>query len=147
LQKRLPDYAVPAEFVVLEALPVTPSGKVDRRALPVPDIGRMADTNGYVAPRTPIEERLAAIWRQLLDIPQVGIHANFFELGGHSLHATQLMARVRAAFGVELPMRSVFESPTVAGLALAITERLTEGAGAADIACLLPSEDPDHTPG
>jgi acyl carrier protein len=105
---------VPAAFVVLEALPLTPSGKIDRRALPAPV--PIESTQGYVAPRSPMEAKLVSIWSELLGVKRVGLHDNFFELGGHSLLATQLTSRIRDAFAVELPLRHLFESPTVAQL-------------------------------
>jgi len=117
LQEKLPDYMVPAAFVLMDALPLTPNGKVDRRALPAPKWSRDVLESEYVAPRTPVEEVLAGIWAQVLAVEQVGVHDNFFELGGHSLLATQLVSRIRRAFEIELPLRSVFESPTVATLA------------------------------
>jgi amino acid adenylation domain-containing protein/non-ribosomal peptide synthase protein (TIGR01720 family) len=115
LKEKLPDYMIPSAFLTLEALPLTPSGKVNRRALPVPDQTQPAAN--YVAPRAPNEELLANLWAQLLHVERVSRHDNFFELGGHSLLATQLMSRVRNTFQVELPVRALFESPTVAGLA------------------------------
>ena len=117
LQERLPDYMVPSAFVVIDALPLTPNGKVDRLALPAPQWSRQQLASEYVAPRTPVEEVLAGIWSQVLRIEKVGVHDNFFDLGGHSLLATQLVSRVREAFEIELPLRNVFESPTVATLA------------------------------
>jgi amino acid adenylation domain-containing protein len=115
LEQKLPDYMVPAAFVVLETLPLTPSGKIDRRALPAPV--PVESTQGYVAPRSPMEAKLVSIWSELLGVKRVGIHDNFFELGGHSLLATQLTSRIRDAFAVELPLRNLFESPTIAQLA------------------------------
>ena len=124
LQDRLPDYMVPSAFVLIDELPLMPNGKVDRRALPAPEWSRQQLEGKYVAPRTPVEEVLAGIWARVLGInqvgdlhPGVGVHDNFFELGGHSLLATQLVSRVREAFEIELPLRNVFESPTVAALA------------------------------
>jgi amino acid adenylation domain-containing protein len=117
LQGKLPEPMVPAAFVVLEALPLTPHGKLDRRALPAPDWTRQTTTNTYVAPRTPTEERLAHLWAQLLRCERVGIHDNFFELGGHSLLATQLIARVFETFHCSVPLRALFEAPTLAGFA------------------------------
>ncbi|ACB75250.1 non-ribosomal peptide synthetase [Opitutus terrae] len=116
----LPDYMVPSAFVPLPALPLTSNGKVDRRALPEPAAlgdGAAAD---YVAPRTPTEENVAAMFAEVLRQERVGANGHFFELGGHSLLATQLMSRVRERFGLELPLRHVFESPTVAALAAVI---------------------------
>jgi len=122
LRGRLPEYMIPSAFVVLESLPLTPSGKVDRRALPAPDGARPELEAVYVAPRTPMEELLANIWAQVLGIGRVGVHDNFFELGGHSLLATQLISRLHEAFQVELPLRDLFESPTVAALAECVEE-------------------------
>jgi amino acid adenylation domain-containing protein len=120
LREVLPDYMVPATFVVLPALPLTGSGKIDHRALPEPDWGA-APGQAAVAPRTPVESRLAAMFSELLALPApVGVSDNFFALGGHSLTATRLMAQVRAAYGVDLPVRTFFSDPTVAGLAAAL---------------------------
>ncbi|QSQ18814.1 non-ribosomal peptide synthase/polyketide synthase [Pyxidicoccus parkwayensis] len=115
LQKQLPEYMVPSAFVLLEALPLTPNGKLDRKALPIPDSG--ATTEGFVAPRTPTEKGVADLMTSLLHVKRVGVDDSFFSLGGHSLLATQLVSRIRAAFRVELPLRAVFEAPTVAALA------------------------------
>ena len=117
LKTKLPEYMVPAVFVRLDALPLMPNGKIDRRALPAPDRLRPELEKAFAPPRGPTEELLAEIWAQLLDIERVGIHDNFFDLGGHSLLATQLMSRVRESFQVEIPLRRLFEGPTVAGLA------------------------------
>ena len=116
LRASLPDYMVPSAFVVLEALPLTANGKIDRKALPAPEPSG-TDEAKYVAPRTPIEKTLAGIWTELLELAQVSINDNFFELGGHSLLAMQLISRIREAFGVDVSLRSLFESPTVALLA------------------------------
>jgi amino acid adenylation domain-containing protein len=114
LASRLPSAMIPSAFVVLDALPLTPNGKVDLRALPEPE---WAESAGSTSPRTPTEELLAAIWSEVLGRPPVGIHDGFFDLGGHSLLATQVVSRVRRTFGVELPLRALFEAPTVAGFA------------------------------
>jgi amino acid adenylation domain-containing protein len=121
LKERLPDYMVPSAFVVLEAFPVTPSGKVDRRALPVPEI-RPADLPTFVAPRTPIEEMLANIWANILRVDEVGIHDNFFTLGGDSLLAVQIIGQMRERLEVELSFSRLLEFPTVAGLAHIVEE-------------------------
>jgi amino acid adenylation domain-containing protein len=120
LKTKLPEYMVPAAFVPLEALPLMPNGKVDRQALPVAGRTRPELEKGFVAPRTPVEELLSDIWAQVLGIERVGVHDNFFELGGHSLLATQAVSRMREAFTMEIPLRRLFEVPTVAGLAESI---------------------------
>ncbi|MEG5031612.1 amino acid adenylation domain-containing protein [Microcoleus sp. AT3-D2] len=125
LAEKLPEYMVPSAFVVLESLPVTANGKVDRLALPAPEPIKLEWAGSYVAPHTSIEEVLVKIWAEVLGIKRVGIRDNFFELGGHSLLATQLVSRVRDAFGVELPLRRVFEAPTIAELSK-IVESLKE---------------------
>ncbi len=127
LRRSLPEHMVPAAFVGLESLPLTASGKLDRRALPAPDYGSAAER--YVAPRTPAEEVLAGIWAETLRLERVGAHDSFFELGGHSLLATRVMSRVRDVFGVELPLRALFEAPTVAGLAGRVEAARHAGAG------------------
>ncbi|HEY2739970.1 MAG TPA: amino acid adenylation domain-containing protein, partial [Thermoanaerobaculia bacterium] len=123
LRDRLPDYMVPAAFVPVESFPLTPSGKVDRRALalscPEP---REAASAGVAAPLTPAEELLAGIWSEVLGVERVGLHESFFALGGHSLLATQVMSRIRGVFGTDLPVRQLFESPTIAELARAVQQ-------------------------
>jgi amino acid adenylation domain-containing protein len=126
LQSTLPDYMVPSVFVVLKQLPLTPNGKVDRQALPTPDQTNCESIKPYVAPRSAIEEQLVEIWVQLLGEEQIGIHDNFFELGGHSLLATQLISRLREAFQIELPLRYLFEAPTIAEFALKLTQQQAE---------------------
>ena len=117
LQRRLPEHMVPSSIVLLDALPRTPNGKVDRRALPEPDTVHGAAAVASLPPRTATERRLAAIWTEVLNIDRVGISSNFFELGGHSLLATQLVSRIRVEFSCELPVRAIFEAPTIAALA------------------------------
>jgi len=138
LKEKLPDYMVPSGFITLDALPLLPSGKVDRRALPAPDQGRPDLEVEFVAPRTPAEEVLAGLWADVLGVERVGIHDDFFELGGHSLLATQLVSRVRDAFRVELPLRALFAEPTVAGLAASV-ELAGSGAAAAPAPPITPA--------
>jgi amino acid adenylation domain-containing protein len=121
LEQNLPEYMIPSAFMVLEALPLTSSGKVNRRALPKPDWGKPRAEGSSVS-RSPIEQKLATIWAELLGLKSVGIHDNFFQLGGHSLLATQLTSRIRDVFGVELPLRNVFESPALAQIAQIIED-------------------------
>ena len=117
LQTRLPDYMLPSAFVQLETLPLTLNGKIDRRALPLLDGVHLKREGVNIAPRSPIEEILTAIWADVLRLEQVGIYDNFFDLGGHSLLATQVIARMRETLQMELPLRVLFEAPTVASLA------------------------------
>jgi acyl carrier protein len=128
LRVSLPEYMVPAHFLTLDALPRTPNGKVDRRALPPPDNSGPDFPAAFVAPRNPVEEVLAGIWADVLRLEQVGVRDNFFDLGGHSLLATQLMSRLRDALQVELPLRTLFEAPTVAGLAALTLQNPDRGA-------------------
>ncbi|HEX2189470.1 MAG TPA: amino acid adenylation domain-containing protein, partial [Longimicrobiaceae bacterium] len=125
LRRSLPEYMVPAAYVVLEALPLTPNGKLDRKALPAPEYA--ADADRYVAPRTPVEDVLAGIWAEVLRLERVGVEESFFDLGGHSLLATRVVSRVRAVFAIELPLRALFEGPTVAELAGRVEEMRRAG--------------------
>ncbi|MBC7574446.1 MAG: amino acid adenylation domain-containing protein, partial [Herminiimonas sp.] len=128
LLQSLPEYMVPAHFVQLDAFPLTSNGKVDRKALPAPDMA--ANAAAYVAPRTAEEITTAAIWADVLQLEQVGVHDNFFELGGHSLLATQVVSRLRAAFGTDIPLRALFEAPTVELLARRVGEEKANAAPA-----------------
>jgi amino acid adenylation domain-containing protein len=125
LRERLPDSMMPAAYVMLAALPLTPNGKVDRKALPAPE--RQSTEESYLAPRTPVEEVLAGIWAELLGLERVGAGGNFFDLGGHSLLATRVASRLRGAFGVEMPLRDLFEAPTLADLATRVEAALRTG--------------------
>ncbi|MGH7581164.1 MAG: amino acid adenylation domain-containing protein [Gemmatimonadales bacterium] len=129
LAERLPGALVPSTFVFLDRLPLTPNGKLDRRALPAPEEAG-AFEQPYVAPRTPIESLLAGMWAEVLGVPRVGVNDDFFGLGGHSLKATQIIARARATFRLDLPLRSLFETPTVAGLSLTVARHLLDQSGA-----------------
>ncbi len=137
LKQKLPEYMIPSALVLLDELPLTANGKVDRKALPAPDQTRRQWEGTYQAPRTPTEETLVAIWGEVLKLAKIGIHDNFFELGGHSLLATQIVSRMRRAFSIELPLRRLFESPTVAELAVIITESQAKRVSEADLAAFL----------
>jgi len=126
LRQQLPAYMVPSVFVVLEALPLNPNGKVDRKALPIP--GDVQESLGveYLAPRNDLEEQIAQVWAEVLKLERVGIHDNFFDLGGHSLMATQIVSRLREQQGVELPLPEMFSHTTVAEMA-PLVESLRDG--------------------
>lgn len=127
LAKSLPDFMMPSAIVELDSLPHTANGKVDRKALPAPS----ADRKTYVAPRTAVEEVVAGIWSEVLGIEQIGVEDNFFDLGGHSLLATQVISRVSSALQAEVPLRRLFEGPTVGQLSAAAEEALRNGAARA----------------
>jgi acyl carrier protein len=140
---------VPSAFVVLDELPLTPNGKVDRRALPVPEGLRAQLKNKFVAPRGMLEEQVARIWSEVLGVERVGVHDNFFELGGNSLQATQVIWRLREAFTLDLLLRDLFTAPTVAELAVEITQRQVEETDSKEIEHLLAeleglSKDEEH---
>ena len=128
LRQRLPDFMVPSVFVILEALPLLPNGKVDRQALPTPDWERreLVGPRIQIPPRGPIEEKLAEIWTEVLGLKQVSAQDDFFELGGHSLLATRLLSRVTSTLGVDLSLRTLFDHPTIQEMALTITQILIE---------------------
>ena len=121
LKERLPDYMIPSAFVFMEKFPFTPNGKLDRAALPEPTNERQTETDDLERPRSMLENQLCLIWEQVLGVQPVGIHDNFFDLGGHSLLAVQIVSRIRSAFQIEIPLRSLFETQTVAGLASKIS--------------------------
>jgi non-ribosomal peptide synthetase component F/acyl carrier protein len=137
LQEKLPEYMIPSVFVVLDALPLTAHGKVDRAALPIPDQKRSASECTYVAPRTPVEEKLVEMWCELLGVEGIGIHDSFYELGGHSLLLTRLATRINQTFNVELPLRALFNAPTIVELTTAIAARQVEQEDLADAAQLI----------
>jgi hypothetical protein len=122
LRRVLPDYMTPATWIFLDALPLTPTGKLDRKALPAPESGRSDPAADYVAPRTPLEADLAAIWAEVMRIDRVGIHDDFFMLGGHSLLAVQIVARMSRAGIGKIAIKTLFDAPTVASLAAAVTQ-------------------------
>ncbi|MEA2629959.1 MAG: hypothetical protein QOE66_178, partial [Chloroflexota bacterium] len=138
LRNSLPEPMIPSAYVVLESLPLTPNGKVDREALPAPEGARPRPDDLSVAPRGPAEEVVATVWGAVLGLERVGAHDNFFEIGGHSLLATQVVARLRDAFGVEIPLRALFEAPTVAGLSERI-EAMRRGGARRDSTPIEPS--------
>lgn len=137
LRDRLPDFMVPSVFVVLEAMPVTPNGKIDRRLLPDPGTSRPAIETQYVAPRTSIESDLAGIWADVLSLDRVGIYDNFFELGGHSVAAMRVVSRVIQTFQLDLQVKALFDSPTVAEMATLITRSDRKRASEVDLAQML----------
>jgi acyl carrier protein len=124
LRLSLPEYMVPGAFVLLEALPLSPNGKLDRKALPAPEHAGGADR--YVAPRTPVEEVLAGIWAEVLEVERVGVHDSYFDLGGHSLLIMRMLARIQATFGLEISIRTVFSMPTLEALAGEVERRIYE---------------------
>jgi acyl carrier protein len=126
LNQHLPDYMMPGHLLLLDEFPMLPNGKPDLMSFPSPDQTWAQKGNQHVDPRTPIEGRVAEIWREVLGLKQVGIHDNFFDLGGHSLLATQVTSRISQMFGVAVPVRTFFESPTVAELARQIEQMLVE---------------------
>ncbi len=126
LGQKLPNYMIPELFLFLKKLPMTPNGKVDRKALPVPEQEGLGSKPGYVGSRTPVEEALAGIWCDVLRLKQVGVYDNFFELGGHSLLATRVVSRMRSTFQVEIALRALLERPTIAGLATVVNQRRLE---------------------
>jgi hypothetical protein len=127
LQARLPDYMVPSVFVILEAMPMTANGKIDRAALPAPGADRRKEAAAYVAPRNPDEAIIAGIWAEVLGLDQAGIHENFFALGGHSLKATQIISQMRTKLRLEVPLRILFEKPTIAEVSEEIQKMKTNG--------------------
>jgi aspartate racemase len=122
LKQRLPEYMIPSNFIMLDELPLTPNGKLDRGSLPVVEVGGENSAIPFAPPSNSVEETVAKIWAEVLELEQVGVNHNFFELGGHSLSAMLIMSRLREVFKVDLPLRKLFDDPTIAGLALAISE-------------------------
>jgi acyl carrier protein len=115
MREKLPEYMV-ARVVMLEKMPLTPNGKVDRRSLEAMGLPESREEQEYIEPRSEVEKQLEGIWKELLNVERVSVHSNFFDLGGHSLLAARLMAQMRSSLGVELPLRTFFEKPTIAGL-------------------------------
>ena len=126
LKAKLPEYMVPSTLVFLEAMPLTPNGKLDRKAFPEPDRSHSGVADNFAAPRTLVEEMIAGIWAEVLKLDKFSIHDNFFDLGGHSLKATQVISRVRETFRMDLPLRVLFEAPTVAELAFRVEQSFAD---------------------
>jgi acyl carrier protein len=137
LHGKLPEYMIPAEFVFLDELPLMSTGKINRRVLPEPSSHRPERAMPIVGPRTPIEIKLAEIWVEVLSVREVGIHNNFFDLGGHSLAASQVISRVIRTFNLELPVKALFDAPTVAEMAAIITQNQAKLASDAELAQML----------
>jgi acyl carrier protein len=137
IKESLPDYMVPSAFITLDALPLTTSGKLDRRALPAPENLRVELNETFVAPRNPAERELSDIWRELLKVERVSVHDNFFDLGGHSLLLTRLVSRIRASFQLNLPMRVLFSAPTLAEMTQAVIAAQTTQADSDELAIML----------
>ena len=137
LVEKLPAYMVPSALVVLERFPLTANGKVDRGGLPAPDPSRPDFSGAFVAPRNSVEEVLAQIWADLLELECVGVNDNFFNIGGHSLLAIRVISRVRQVFGIELPLIALFENPTLVGLAAQVDQLKIVGNTTNEMANLL----------
>jgi acyl carrier protein len=133
LRKKLPDYMVPSTFMFLESLPLT-NGKLNRSALPTPNCNRPNLTVAYMAPRNDIETKLSRIWREVLAIDEIGVADNFFDLGGHSLAASRVISRVIQTFQLELPVKALFDAPTVAEMAAVIKQNQAKRASDAELA-------------
>ncbi|MEG4119910.1 amino acid adenylation domain-containing protein [Microcoleus sp. N9_B4] len=139
VQQKLPEYMMPAAFVILESMPLTPNGKVDRRALPAaPSTLETETESSFVAPSNSVEEAIASIWCEVMGIERIGIHQNFFELGGHSLMAGQIVFRLGNQLSVDLSLRTLFRAPTIAGLAAEVSKQLT-GSHSPETSSSLPS--------
>jgi acyl-coenzyme A synthetase/AMP-(fatty) acid ligase/acyl carrier protein len=134
LKQKLPDYMIPATFVIMDALPLTASGKINRQGLPAADY---AAEESFVAPRSPVEEGLAAIWAEVLGLERIGVRDDFFELGGHSLAVSQIISRIDERFNLQLPLKSLFDAPTVEEMAVLVAEFQAKKAGAANLESML----------
>jgi amino acid adenylation domain-containing protein len=137
LRAKLPDYMVPSHFLFLDSLPLTATGKLDRRHLPKPDLSRAKSEQTLMAPRSPLEQNIAAIWSEVLGLENIGVQDNFFDLGGHSLLATQIVSRLRTQFGIEVALRRLFEEPTIEGLARAVVQSELEQVDDQNLAALI----------
>ncbi|MGH7831048.1 MAG: phosphopantetheine-binding protein, partial [Candidatus Binatia bacterium] len=137
LQERLPDYMVPAAFVVMDSLPLLPNGKIDRRALPSPGRARPNLETALVPPRNPTEQELTRIWTEVLDLDSIGVNDSFLDLGGHSLMATRIISRVIEKFQVELPLGSLLGASSVAEMAVVVAQNRANAASEKDLARVL----------
>jgi acyl carrier protein len=137
LKTKLPEYMVPATFMVLEKLPVSPNGKLNRSALPLPDDARPELAREFVPPSTPVEQAVAEIFSEVLEVRTVGLYDDFFELGGHSLLAARVVTRLRDRFQIEMTPRFLFESPSVKEMAARISELLMRGTNEDEMAAML----------
>jgi acyl carrier protein len=124
LSDRVPEYMVPNAIVILERMPLLPNSKINRAALPPPEWGKSADKAEFVAPRTPTEEAVAEIWKEVLNVDRLSVEDDFFEIGGHSLLATQIITRINQAFDLSVPLRRAFEKRTISEIAVSIEEDL-----------------------
>jgi acyl carrier protein len=141
LKDKLPDYMVPSMFIFTDAMPLTPNGKLDRKALPAPDRRNFQRASGFVGPRTLMEEMLVEIWAEVLKLDKIGVHDNFFDIGGHSLKATQVISRIRETFRMDLSLRVLFEAPTVAELAMRVEQSFSGAGGPEELARLMAEVD------
>lgn len=137
LQHILPVYMLPSAFVFLRAIPLTAHGKIDRHALPAPDVVRPVRANTFQAPRTPIEEQIVEMWQQILGFAPIGLHDHFFDLGGDSLHAVRLIAKLRTTFQIDLPARTIFDKPTIEELATVVAQQVAAGVDQETLAQML----------
>jgi hypothetical protein len=137
LKENLPDFMIPSAFILLDSLPLTPNGKLDRKALPLPDRSRPDLEGNFIAPRTPIEKRLAQVWSEILRVEPIGVNDNFFDLGGHSLLATQVISRLRLVFHQEIALRALFDAPTIGEMAVAIGKSYLENSRDPELAQFL----------
>ncbi|MFY0528922.1 phosphopantetheine-binding protein [Archangium gephyra] len=123
LRERLPEHMVPSSFMVLPSLPLSPSGKVDRKALPAPDASQQRAGETFAPPRTETERALAALWQEVLQVPKVGLHDRFFDLGGNSLTLVQIHSRMRSQLGIDVPLTELFQYPSIGALAAYLLQR------------------------
>jgi acyl-coenzyme A synthetase/AMP-(fatty) acid ligase/acyl carrier protein len=144
LKQNLPEYMIPADFVMLKSMPLTPNGKVDRRALPAPAKDRLKSKHDYVAPRTTTESLLVQIWSEILGLDRIGVEDNFFTLGGHSLQATRVVARMRDALKMDVPLPLLFQATTIARLAEVVEQLKQENASGRSVAALPQIEPADR---